>query len=203
MAEASVTKRAIADSLKTLSKEKPFDKISVGDIAACCNVNRQTFYYHFQDKYDLLTWIYYEDYFNPSLATLDFDNWDECMERLLNALREDRVFCVNTIKHAGEDMSRIFLRDTENILGSAIDFIKNQPELTGRYLKAVDDEEEKFIARFFSYGVCGMVVEWVQTGMKEEPGVIASRMRVLLESCKQLAFRRVRAEKQEEKHSEV
>ena len=196
MAEASLTKRAIADSLKALSGETAFDKISVGDISARCRINRQTFYYHFQDKYDLLTWIYYEDYLNPNLENLDFDNWDECMCGLLTSLREDKAFCVNTIKHAGEDMIRIFLRDMEEILGRGLDYLISQPEVAGRYLRAVDQEEQKFIARFFAYGVCGMLIEWVQDGMKEDPKVISSRMRVLLESCKQLAFRRVQHEKE-------
>ena len=194
MAEAALTKRAIADSLKELSKEKPFDKISVGDIAAYCGVNRQTFYYHFQDKYDLLAWIYYEDYLYPSLDGLSIESWDTCVERLLIALAANKVFATNTIKHAGEDMIKIFLKDTENIFGNAIEFIKSQPELSGMYLSSVDKEEERFIARFFAYGVCGIIIEWVQTGIKEDPRQIAANMRIMLESCKQLAFRRVKAE---------
>ena len=47
MAESLITKRAIADSLKELTKEKPFDKISVKDISEKCGINRQTFYYHY------------------------------------------------------------------------------------------------------------------------------------------------------------
>ena len=194
MAEAALTKRVIADSLKELCREKPFDKISVGEIAEKCNVNRQTFYYHFQDKYDLLTWIYYEDFYNPSLTDLDFDNWDVCMEKLLTLVKENKVFSINTIKHAGTDMAGIFLKDTEKILGSAIDYLKTRPELSGRYLHKVDEEEQKFIARFFAFGVCGIIVEWVQTGMKEEPSLIASRMRIMLDSTKQLAFKRVTSE---------
>ena len=194
MAEAALTKRVIADSLKELCREKPFDKISVGEIAEKCNINRQTFYYHFQDKYDLLTWIYYEDFYNPSLTDLDFDNWDVCMERLLTLVKENKAFSINTIKHAGTDMAVIFLKDKEKILGTAIDHIKKRPELSGRYLRCVDEEEQQFIARFFAFGVCGIIVEWVTTGMKEEPALIASRMRILLDSTKQLAFKRVMSE---------
>ena len=198
MAEAALTKRVIADSLKELCREKPFDKISVGEIAEKCNINRQTFYYHFQDKYDLLTWIYYEDFYNPSLTDLDFDNWDVCMEKLLTLVKENKAFSINTIKHAGTDMTGIFLKDTEIILGSAIDYIKKRPELSGRYLRNVDEEEQQFIARFFAFGVCGIIVEWVTTGMKEEPSLIASRMRILLDSTKQLAFKRVMSESADE-----
>ena len=48
------TKKAIAYTFKDLLKEKPFNKITVNDIANKCDINRQTFYYHFQDIRDLM-----------------------------------------------------------------------------------------------------------------------------------------------------
>ena len=36
---------------------KSLNKITVTDIIKDCNVNRKTFYYHFEDIYDLLKWI--------------------------------------------------------------------------------------------------------------------------------------------------
>ena len=53
MSDSLITKRAIAEALKQVCKEKPFDKISISDITAVCGLNRQTFYYHYQDKYEL------------------------------------------------------------------------------------------------------------------------------------------------------
>ena len=53
MSDSLITKKAIAGALKTVCKEKAFDKISIADITAACGLNRQTFYYHFQDKYEL------------------------------------------------------------------------------------------------------------------------------------------------------
>ncbi|MEG1932709.1 MAG: TetR family transcriptional regulator, partial [Pygmaiobacter sp.] len=58
MADSAHTKRVLGDSLKELMQKKPLAKISVGDITAHCGINRQTFYYHFKDKYDLVNWIY-------------------------------------------------------------------------------------------------------------------------------------------------
>ena len=63
MSDSLITKKAIAQCLKNLAAEKSFLKISIGDITAACGLNRQTFYYHFQDKYELLDWIYYEECF--------------------------------------------------------------------------------------------------------------------------------------------
>ena len=53
----STTKKAIAFALKDLLSEKPLDKITIDDIAEKAEINRQTFYYHFQDIVDLVEWI--------------------------------------------------------------------------------------------------------------------------------------------------
>ena len=197
MQEVLNTKRIIARSLKELSDEKPFDKISVGEIAARSNVNRQTFYYHFQDKYDLLKWIYKEDYFTPNMKDLSMDNWDKCLEGILEAVRRDRSFCINTIKHTESDVKELFLTDTEKIFGSAIEYLRSVSEDNDRTFRHMDPKEQSFIARFFAYGVCGMLIEWVERGMKEEPRLVTKRMSLLLETCKELAYKQATMEKEQ------
>lgn len=61
MSDPNITKLALANSLKNLMLNKPFDKIRVADIVGNCGVTRTTFYYHFKDKYDLMNWIYYTE----------------------------------------------------------------------------------------------------------------------------------------------
>ena len=58
MADSNITKNALAASMKKLMSKSPFSKISVGDICENCGMNRKSFYYHFRDKYDLVTWIF-------------------------------------------------------------------------------------------------------------------------------------------------
>ena len=58
---SQVTKRALEQSLKNLLMKKPLTKITVGDIADDCGINRMTFYYHFKDIYDLVEWSCLED----------------------------------------------------------------------------------------------------------------------------------------------
>jgi AcrR family transcriptional regulator len=51
------TKEAIRDALISLMEEKGFEAVSVMDITTRANINRGTFYLHYQDKYDLLEQI--------------------------------------------------------------------------------------------------------------------------------------------------
>ena len=51
-------KRMLANSLISLSDEKPLRKITVTDIITHAGTGRQTFYNHFKDKNDLIYWIF-------------------------------------------------------------------------------------------------------------------------------------------------
>ena len=55
-AMAHATKQLLANALKKKLNQKTLDKITVTELAEDCGVNRQTFYYNFQDIYDLLDW---------------------------------------------------------------------------------------------------------------------------------------------------
>ena len=51
------TKKALAEALKRAMKQKPFQKITVSELIQDCQINRKTFYYHFDDIYALLKWM--------------------------------------------------------------------------------------------------------------------------------------------------
>ena len=51
---ASFTKKAIVESFMYLLGKKSIDKITVRDVVDHCGINRNTFYYYFQDIYAVL-----------------------------------------------------------------------------------------------------------------------------------------------------
>ena len=70
------TKNAIKDAFVTLLKEKDLDKITVQDIAETADINRGTFYLHYDDKYILLERI--EDEYIQSLSErLDYGYFEK------------------------------------------------------------------------------------------------------------------------------
>ena len=50
------TKELLAESLEDLVSKKSFEKITVKEIAENCGVTTTTFYNHFMDKYELMTY---------------------------------------------------------------------------------------------------------------------------------------------------
>lgn len=58
MIKKKTVKELLAESLEELLKSKPFEKITVNEIAENCGVGRRTFYYNFKDKYDIAAWLY-------------------------------------------------------------------------------------------------------------------------------------------------
>ena len=55
---AKQTRQTILNTFKSLLDEKDFDKITVVEIVGRCGINRNTFYYYFQDIYAvLIAWL--------------------------------------------------------------------------------------------------------------------------------------------------
>ena len=52
------TEHRLAEALKSMMSQLPLEEISVAALARRCKVNRQTFYYHFHDIYDLLALVF-------------------------------------------------------------------------------------------------------------------------------------------------
>jgi AcrR family transcriptional regulator len=64
------TRKLLEDAFHALLKEKPYGKISIGDVAARATVNRATFYAHFEDKQHLAATMLRGDLEAAALARL-------------------------------------------------------------------------------------------------------------------------------------
>lgn len=180
MADSNITIKAMAEGLKKLTHEKPFDKISVKDITDECGINRQTFYYHFKDKFELLEWIYHDEIFETAMQDITFENWEEKLDIALNVMISNKQFYVNTINHSEDYLQRYLIEQTKKVFHMAIDQLDEE--------KHVNEEQRDFIAKFFAYGACGMIIEWVSQGMIKEPEFIAANMHKLLTSCENAGY---------------
>ena len=87
------TEDKLGKTLKELMVTEPLDTITVKRLSTLCGINRQTFYYHFRDIYDLLTWIF----LNESVHGVDqCKSWQEVHCRSCNCTKKEfgRLFSI-------------------------------------------------------------------------------------------------------------
>jgi len=89
---SNITKRALEDSLKHLLLKKPVNKITINDITEDCGVNRMTFYYHFQNIYDLIEWSCREDAHRAIEGNKTYDTWQQGFLDIFRAVEENKPF---------------------------------------------------------------------------------------------------------------
>ncbi len=128
MPDSGITKRALAAALKELMKERPFAKISVGDICEKCEMNRKSFYYHFKDKYDLVNWIYYTEFLAVAQGREYRGNWD-LLRDLCIYFYENRDFYRKTLQIEGQNsFSEYFTEIVSAIISEELKDIFAQEE---------------------------------------------------------------------------
>lgn len=173
MSDSLITKRAIANALKDLMKKKDLQKISVSDIVERCGINRQTFYYHFKDKYDLVDWIYYNEVVAAVVRSRPLEDWSGVVLDVLNGMKRERSFYMNALNVNGQNAFQDYFFDmTKNLLLAMLDTIDGAK---------TTEEGRNFIAEFYAYGLVGVTVHWALSGMKQPPEEIVGRLSRLID----------------------
>ena len=102
MPESNHTKQTLALALKSLMSETPFSKISVSDICIKSGMSRKSFYYHFQDKYDLMNWIFYTEFIGTLHRPDLLDSW-HLLLNICTHFYNEQVFYRNALSVRGQN----------------------------------------------------------------------------------------------------
>lgn len=170
---SKITKNALSASLKKLLLQKPFDKITVTDITEDCGLNRMTFYYHFQDIYDLLEWTCQEDARKYLKNKKTYDTWQEGYLNIFYGALENKEFILNVYHSVRREYIEQYLdRVVSDLLLGVVE------ELAANM--TVREKDKMFIAKFYQFSFVGTMLKWIDTGMKEKPEYIVERTATLI-----------------------
>lgn len=167
------TKEFLAKTLIVMLQTSSVDKISVKQLTNKCGLSRQTFYNHFQDIYELVEWIY-----QNAIEKLIFNNkncktWQQGFIRLLNFTRDNKTFVQNTYKDSTHDILKKYMYKIINSLVLA----EVERQSVGI---SVEQRYKNFFAHFYSVAFLNIDLEWVKTGMIEEPTDMVEQIDVLI-----------------------
>lgn len=184
MPDSNITKNALAFSMKKLMAEKPFAKISVGDICDACGMNRKSFYYHFKDKYDLVNWIFYVD-FVGRINVDDYENEWGLLDDLCRYFYAERTFYENALQIEGQNSFKEY-------------FYEVLRPITLYFVQSMFEESDRkdFYASFFCDGFLSAIMRWLKEGSKIGPDEFLEDMHEII----RVLARRVVDREQEEKN---
>ena len=169
----NITKKALEASLKKMMLKKPLDKITIRDITDDCGISRMTFYYHFQDIYDLIEWACVEDATAALQGKKTYDTWQEGLEQIFEAVLENKPFILNVYRSVSREQIENYLFQLTRALIRGV--VEEKAAGTG-----ISEEEKSFIADFYKYSFVGVMLDWVRTGMKEDYQEITERISTVM-----------------------
>ncbi len=158
---ANFTKKAIKETFITLLEEHHLSDITVKDIVEKCEINRNTFYYHYQDIPALIDEIVKEEAESiigkyPSVSTIV-----ECFD----ALTEFASHRKRAIMHIYRSVSReVFERHlmsvSEYFVANYVNTVLND--------ETIGDAGKKTIVGYYKCVCFGLMLDWLENGMTDE-----------------------------------
>lgn len=155
---SKTTKEALAESLKKLMNTTALAKITINDIVRDCGVNRRTFYYHFQDIYALLEWIFKTEVASAMEKNTTYQTWQNGFLKILIYLSQNRKMVLNTYNSIGREHLETHLYSAVYILVvNVVDEIAVDMN--------VSQENKEFVVNFYKFAFVGLLLEWIRTNM--------------------------------------
>lgn len=180
---SELTKQLIADSLKKLMAEKPLNKISIRELVADCGVNRQTFYYHFQDIYALLEWIIEKEIVSVLGNTDNFLTWQEAGVYFLRYLKQNSTVVLCALNSMGRtSLKKLLFNDIFKIATLYIENVSSDIK--------VSEENFNHIVHFYAISFGALLEDWLSTGMPHEPEELINILSTIVTGTARTALQR-------------
>ena len=164
------TEKAIFDTFEEMLEESSFEKIAVLNLSKRCGISPNTFYYHFEDIYDLLS-KWFENKRKDWFKEGDFKG---SLEELFHYCKDHKKL----IYHIYHSLSRdylermVFTYEKETLTN----YFKNVPELR-KFSKDEIDELTDFVL----YGLTGTFIKFMWSDMSEDISTVVNSANNFLE----------------------
>lgn len=170
-----MTQLLLKTALIELMNEKPFSKITIKDICEQADLNRTTFYLHYNDQFELLSDIESEvqqktiEYLSNARPSPDAKHM---IEVFLSYIRNQAdLFRILLLDSDSENFRERFIRN------SLENFKVNIP-------LSCPEDEEPYLLSFLLQGSINMITEWIRRGFDIDPSKLAD---LIYRTCNRIA----------------
>ena len=167
------TETMLCAAFMELLKKCPFSKITIQKLAGQCGVNRQTFYYHFDNIYDLMSKAFEYELVHESRIYEEV-TWEYAMSRFLQWIKDNRVIIRNILTNAELPYLKKAMYPLIARSISCGYFSKNTEAFS-------EKKQEEFCNDFFTLGITQYVLEWAENDFREPVEDIIAHLSWLLQ----------------------
>ncbi|MCM1330397.1 MAG: TetR family transcriptional regulator [Ruminococcus sp.] len=158
---ANFTEKAIKASFIKLLEQHPLSRISVRDIVEDCGVNRNTFYYHFQDIPALLEEIITEDAERIIAEHPSFSSIEDCLAAAVEFCLGRKKMVLHIYDSLGRDVyNRNLLKICDHVISAYIDRLPGSGE--------IGKTDREIIVGLYRCECFGIITEWIIHGMSDD-----------------------------------
>ena len=152
------TKDAIKNSFMKLLNRKPLSKITVKEIVEDCGINRNSFYYHFEDIPHLIEEIFNEQadaFFQPEQNESIYG----CMTTAIRFALQNKTAMMHIFNSANREMFERYLNSVAaRTVESYVEYY------TANY--RISDENREALVLYYKNILNGFVMDWLSGGMR-------------------------------------
>ena len=169
MIMANFTKKAIQGSFLKLLEERPLSQITVKDIVSDCGVNRNTFYYYFDDIPKLIEDIIEEDAANLISAYPTVERLEDCLEAIIETALAKKRAVLHIYHSTNRDIYEFYLwKVCDHVINAYTDTI-----LKGHN---ISDSDLDIMRKYLSSFAFGLVSRWLGENMTDDIRASFSRL---------------------------
>ena len=155
------TKKAIKETFIELLDEKPLSSITVKDIVEKCGINRNSFYYHYNDMPALIEEIVKEEAEGIIAKHLSISSIADCFDAVIEFASHRKKAIMHIYRSVSRDVFERHLMDVSEYFVQQYIYIALAND-------QVSDEIKNAIINYYKCVCFGLTLNWLNTGMHQE-----------------------------------
>lgn len=170
------TKELIRNVFWQLASKNKLKDITVSEIAKVCEINRNTFYYYYEDIYALIKEILDEELERIDIQFNETLSWEESFLEASEFILKNKKAVYNIFKSVERKTMYDYIFNVSGIVMNK--YVES--ESRRKSIKASEDDK-RLIGDFYQAALTSFMVKWIDDGMLEEPNSIVYRIGCLFD----------------------
>ena len=153
--------KLIKETFISLLEERPLSQITVKDICQSAGINRNSFYYHFEDLPSLISSIVMEESDRLIEVYEELDSLEGCLNVAVEFALSNRKLALHLYNSGNREIFEQYaLKIIENVIRKYFEFLCRERDISAR--------DKEIIISYYKCLMFGLLADWMMSGMNKD-----------------------------------